>query len=393
MIDDPFASLLEQIHNKPVFLESVFEQYDRMAREVLDFSTCFQVQDVLITGCGDSYACALSAEMAFQRLAQVPTRACNAMAAGRYHLPFLSPRRARHTLVIALSVSGSVARTVEVMALAQDSQAQTLAVTAHVNSALGQRARRCFELSFPSPLPANLPGIQSFLACQLALMLLAIRLGEATNRLTAEQAAGARRELRSVAGMMTRFVESGRLPAASFVHNHAQAVCLEFLGSGPNFGTALFSAAKAIESAGSPASAQDIEEFHHLEFFERPRSSLPVVLFAPFGHSYSRAVEIALEIRKLERPLAVVVQRGESELSALVETVFVAEDGCHEEFTPLLFCTAGELLAAFLMRERGEAPYRGFAGVWQGDARPYSGIRTSRAVSRLKDLKQEPAHD
>ena len=51
-----------------------------------------------------------------------------------------------------------------------------------------------------------------------------------------------------------------------------------FVGDGPNYATALFSAAKVIEAAGRHAMGQDTEEWAHLQYFvnvdpEPPRPS------------------------------------------------------------------------------------------------------------------------
>jgi len=62
------------------------------------------------------------------------------------------------------------------------------------------------------------------------------------------------------------------------------------VGSGPSYGTALFSAAKMIEAAGIFVLGQDVEEWWHVERFAYP-IAMPVFVIAPPGRSYWRAGE------------------------------------------------------------------------------------------------------
>jgi glucosamine--fructose-6-phosphate aminotransferase (isomerizing) len=263
----------------------------------------------------------------------------------------------------------------------------TLALTARPDSTLAKNAGLCLDLSsFPGSLPSGTPGVQTFLASQLALLLVGVRIGEVTGRLVAEKAAEIRRKLEQIMQGYSEFLQAAREIASAIAREYKDAPFFEFLGSGPNYGSAFFSAAKVVEICGLHAIGEDIEEFHHFQFFEHYRP-LPTVLYAPFGNGYSRAVEIAHEVRKLQRPLLAVVQAGETEIRSIADRVFVLANPCPEEFSPLLFSTAGELIAFYLARETGAAPYRNFSGVWQGDALPYSGIKTSRQVTDIQELR------
>jgi glucosamine--fructose-6-phosphate aminotransferase (isomerizing) len=55
---------------------------------------------------------------------------------------------------------------------------------------------------------------------------------------------------------------------------------LSFTGSGPSYGTAQFGAAKMAEAAGVYASAQDLEEWCHVECHAYP-DDLPVFRRVP----------------------------------------------------------------------------------------------------------------
>ena len=51
-----------------------------------------------------------------------------------------------------------------------------------------------------------------------------------------------------------------------------------FCGSGPNFGTVLFSAAKLLEASGDIAIAQDIEEWAHLQYFGKAVDTPTIII-------------------------------------------------------------------------------------------------------------------
>src|SRR5438094_6579557 len=76
----------------------------------------------------------------------------------------------------------------------------------------------------------------------------------------------------------------------------ADTATMVMVGSGPSYGTALFSAAKVIEAAGIFASGQDLEEWWHVERFAYP-ADMPVFVIAPPGRSHWRAGDLAATAR------------------------------------------------------------------------------------------------
>ncbi len=379
------APMLAQIEQKPDTIKQILNPLDRSARFMLNFERCYEIHDIIICGSGDSYAAALSAASTMRRYSQLPVMPLNSMTASRYCLPYLKEMRARRTLVIVISNSGGAARSNEALQMAKAAGTITLAVTGRVDSEFARSADMSLDISVPN-VPAGLaPGILSHMATQLALILIGLRIGEVTGNLAAEVAGKLRQQFLAVSPALAGFTRDALAVSEHVAKAYGQESRFEFLGSGPNYGSAVFAAAKAIETAGIEAVGEDIEEFHHLQFFEK-RRPMPTVLMAPLGNSYARAQEIAHELKKLERQLVAVVQQGEEEIAKLADYCYLIPADTREEFTPLFIDTAMECLAYALALETGAKPFRNFEGNWQGDALPYSGIRSSRRISSLDEL-------
>src|SRR3990172_3711078 len=104
-------SMLAQIHSLPALLRDSFDALDDAARTALDADLCRRVTRLYVTGCGDSHHAALETELAFEALAGIPTQPMTAMQFARYAAPALP--RDETNLVVGISVSGEVTRTLE----------------------------------------------------------------------------------------------------------------------------------------------------------------------------------------------------------------------------------------------------------------------------------------
>jgi glucosamine--fructose-6-phosphate aminotransferase (isomerizing) len=125
-----------------------------------------------------------------------------------------------------------------------------------------------------------------------------------------------------------------------------------FLGSGPSYATALFSAAKLVESCGANAWGQDIEEWAHIQFFNRQEHT-PTCVIVPPGRSVNRALELLPYIKGIGRQTLVVASSAQAFLPTQADVVLPVPQSVPEEFSPLVYCLAGELLAYYLAEVRG----------------------------------------
>jgi glucosamine--fructose-6-phosphate aminotransferase (isomerizing) len=134
-----------------------------------------------------------------------------------------------------------------------------------------------------------------------------------------------------------------------------------FLGGGPNYGTALFSAAKLLEASGDAALGQDTEEWAHLQYFAR-EAATPTFVIDAQGRSCSRSGEVAAAAKAIGRRVAAVVPQGETIISAQADAVLPVHGGAREAFSPPLYSLAGMLIANYRATALHESYFRAFGG-------------------------------
>ena len=158
------------------------------------------------------------------------------------------------------------------------------------------------------PQKERSPGIRTYQASLLGLLLVAIQLGEMQARQSQPEADALRQELVALADVVDATNAAVKEPCQEVAEAVATAPTLVMLGSGPSYGTALFSAAKMVEAAGIFAMGQDLEEWWHVERFAYP-VDMPVFVLAPPGRSHWRAGEVAATARGLGRRVIAVAPR------------------------------------------------------------------------------------
>lgn len=368
-------NMRDQVLSKPQLLREVLPGFEQRVRELLDHDQCRSIQRIFVVGCGDSHNAALAAELGFERLAWIPSEPMTSLQFARYAVPFLPRQVARNSLILGISVSGEVARTIEAISLARQQGALTVAVTGTPSSRIARGAEKVLNLEIP-PFP-HAPGVRTYMASLVGLYLLAIHLGEVKALYSEDEAKNLRDELFAAAGIMEATIEAINRPTAQLAQQAKEEDNFVFVGAGPNYGTALFSAAKVIEAAGRHAMGQDTEEWSHLQYFVR-EAATPTFLISPPGLGHSRAAELVPIMRRVGRRVVVVVEEGDQTIADQADAVLPVKGPMREEFTPLVYSTAAELFAAHLSAALGETYFRGFTSPWgQGH------VRTSVILTEL----------
>jgi glucosamine--fructose-6-phosphate aminotransferase (isomerizing) len=264
--------------------------------------------------------------------------------------------------MIGISVSGVVSRTIEAVRMAGQAGAVTVALTGNPASPVANAAGRVFKTTVP-PLPDELnmvvPGVRSYLASQVALYSAAIRIGEVRGHLTTAAADDLRRELTGLADVLERTIARCEGLADALVRDWADAADYVFVGGGPLFGAALFSAAKVLEASGDPALGQDTEEWAHLQYFVGTTKT-PTILLSANGFDADRMAEVARACRAIRRRTVAVVPEGENAISQYADVTLPVSGGVRECFAPIVYSVAGELIAAARAGQIGATYFRGF---------------------------------
>ena len=355
----------QQIDTLPELVRAIARPFDESARATFDFALCTSVKRIYLVGCGDSYHAPVGAELAFHQLAGVPTQAISALTFSRYVVGHLPPTGPKTNLVIAVSVSGVVSRTIEALRLARQAGATAVALTGAPDAPLAQSAEKVFQTTVP-PLPDELagmvvPGVRSYLASQMALYSAAIRIGEVRGHLTTAQADALRAELLGLAGVMEATIRACEPIAHDLMRAWTDIPEFVYVGAGPSYGVAMFSAAKMLEASGDPALAQETEEGAHLQYFGR-RADTPTVLISAADYDADRMAEVARAAQSIGRRTIGVLPDGEAAISRYVDHVLPVMGTIRECFAPLVYSIPGELLAAERAAAIGADYFQGFGG-------------------------------
>ncbi|MBI3957433.1 MAG: SIS domain-containing protein [Chloroflexi bacterium] len=360
-----YEDMLAEIVAQPANLSAIFEATDHMIRDALTPKQILSLHRVFLSGCGDSHHASLCAEMAFETLAALPCEPMTAMQMARYAADQIPTPFPDDPLVVGISVSGSVARTAEAIAQARKRGALVLGLTGNPDGALAKAAHGQIARMHIPALP-KAAGTTSYAANLNALLLLAIRLGEIRNVYHQTVANELRAELHGVYAVMAATIEASGDVASQLADEYASVPEFVFTGHGPNYGSALFSAAKIIEASGASAWGQDTEEWAHLQYFCK-HGPTPTFVIAPPGSGYSRALELVQVMKRIGRRVIAVVDSHDTQIARLADAVLPVVGEVREAFNPLVYTLAGELFAAHHSRATGEPPFRNFAGVYAAE--------------------------
>ncbi len=351
-------AMLDQIRSLPAMLREVFDQFEREARDAFDHNLSLSARRLFLTGCGDSHHASLAGELAFESLAGLPTEPMTALQFGRYGVDYMPEGGPGTNLVVGISVSGEVSRTLEAIQRARKAGATVVALTGTPASRVAQAGNKTFMMT-TAPFDFA-PGVRSYIATLLALYLSAVRIGQVRGKLTRLEATQLHEELAGMADAADRAVQWCDEPARKLAEDWQDADEFVYAGDGPNFGTALFSAAKILEASGDVAVGQDLEEWAHLQYFARAVPT-PTFIVTNAERGLSRGLEIAAAAKAIGRRVAAFVPEGETAISAQVD-VALRFPRVREAFSPFVACVPGMLFAAHRADVIGEQFFRAFSG-------------------------------
>jgi glutamine---fructose-6-phosphate transaminase (isomerizing) len=337
------AVLLRQAAALADDLRALTPVADRDVVEVCDWPVLTRV---VLTGDGDSYYAARAAEPAFEELAGIDCDAVPAFLLLEHGMARIARAGAGRTLVVAISASGRTERVLEVVERAKRHGAATLTITGTAGSPVIAMADRAVVVSPADPEPS--PGVRTYQASLLALLLLAARLGG--HDIVAD--------LLATAELVAATDAALREPAARLTAGLAGCPAVMIAGSGPNYGTALFAAAKVMEGTGVLGMGQDLEEWCHVEQFVRP-VDLPVFVVSPPGRSHWRAAPMAERARSTGKRVIAVAHRDDADIARHADEVLAVPGDVREVYSPLVYHLFAAHLAAGLGHALGYRPYLG----------------------------------
>lgn len=308
--------------------------------------------EVVVTGCGDSWFAGLAARLAFERVAGVRCRPVEALELARYEVRYV-PREPA-PLLVAVSYSGEVGRTIEAAATARSFGWRTVGLTGHAEGRLANTVETPVLMDVPTL--GFSPGTSTYVAMITALLVLAAELARARGRRLEAERLDA--ELDRAPEVASRTLEAAEDVARRAVESIARAPVTTFLGAGPSRASAEFGAAKLFEGPQRYGVAQDLEEWAHEQYFVSGPAT-PVVVVAPSGASHDRAVELLAEMAFIGVP-AILVSDAEPPAGRKGRIDIPVGPGLDEAVSPLLTCLPLAQIGFFVSERLGTHSY-GFA--------------------------------
>ena len=355
--------MVEEFKSLPGLLEDVFQVLDDSARESIHPELCLSLKHIYFAGCGDSHFAPLGMELAFTKLSGLPVTPMRSMKFARYfagNLPKLGPKM---QMVVGISVSGSVVRTSEALRMGRQNGLIALGLTGNPDGKVAREAEIIMKVTVPpmeKPEGMVIPGARSYFANQIALLVMAVRIGEVRGHLTTAKANEVREQICGLSAAIEETIQMCDAPSKALAEKWQDSDDFVFCGAGPNFASALFSAAKILEATGDTALGQDMEEWNHLQYFVRKPSS-PTFVISAGKRDLSRATETAVAAKQIGRRVVAVAPKSAAGLHVAAGNSLLIAD-VPEMFSPLVSCIPAGLFSAYRSDLVDEPFFRNFEG-------------------------------
>lgn len=373
--------MLEEIRLQPDFLRNNGKPIlDSLSTE-LKRRDISKIRNVFIIGCGDSYFSALANRMSLMEMTGLYVEPLEALEFSRYvvnHMP-------EGSAVIGVSNSGTVSRTIEGVSRARQKGALTFAITTKATTPLAQAVDIPLIVNTPPNIkerpgqpPVVTPGSVTYIASLLGVYCVGLSFGLKIGSVSSANANARLEELSHVADSIARTIEAVEPLARDYAQKLSADKRIIILGGGPNYATAFFGMAKFFESLRQPASAVEMEEWAHEEFFVSDENAVEFVIVPP-GESRDRAFEQMRAAREMRASIVAIGSDSDKDLGSAADLVFPVKGQVRELLTPFVYCVPFELFTCYLADARKRAflgfddPHRrqvNFRQIFNSSAKP-----------------------
>jgi len=348
--------LLVQIDSLPQLVRENFPRIFDNVRNCCDAIEVNEIDRLMITGCGDSYFAGLATRMAIEAWSGLRASAAPSLQAGRFDIPREQAHAPEGLLVLGVSRSGFVSRTIEAVRIANQAGTWTAAVTGTPGSQLAQEADGLIDCSVED-YPGG-PNLRSYHASLLALYAVGLVFGEAKGRLSAAEVDQHQAEILASADVMAATIAENKSKIQELAEDLKDEMVFHYLGHGPNTASAKFSAAKVVECVGRYATPQDTEEWAHLEYFNTVKAEVPTFVISPGYRAHGLAVNFTRQMQRIGRVSIAVTPVDDKDLAPLAKVHLPVMGQVSEALTPLVYSLAGSLFGAYLLEHVDAMPFR-----------------------------------
>ncbi len=288
-----------------------------------------------IVACGTSWHSALIGKYLLEELCRIPVEV-DIASEFRYRNPVVGPE----TLLLAISQSGETADTLAAVREARSRGARTVAICNVLESSI---AREVDGVVYTHAGPEiGVASTKAFVTQLVALMLLAVRLGRATEAIPAERGRELLAELMHLPLLMEETLSlDGAVKEIALRYIHARDFL--FLGRGAGYPVALEGALKLKEISYIHAEGYPSGEMKHgpIALID---DQMPVVVVAPPDRLYGKVESNVEEVCARGGRVIALCGRGDRGVAAKAEALLELPD-CSEILVPVLYTIPLQLLA------------------------------------------------
>lgn len=353
-------SLRRQSFNLPVLLMEQTDDLIRQVGQLFGGHEIEKIKRIILTGCGDSYAAGLAARYPLERLSGIPVQLISAID---FSAEYAKERLDKHTLVVAVSVSGNGTRIKEAVQKAVRCKAITLGITRDQDSDVGKAANRVLQLNI-SPFERG-PGNRNYFVSLLALLYLGLELGYRREMYSRSRLSFYHQEIAYQGQQLEHLLPEIDKHVWAISEEWQSFINFDFIGSGMDYASAWFGSAKIIEALGAFTTHNNSEDWFHMNnFFKDVGHCGTVFLASTKNRAISRTAEGVRYAKRIGRPLFVISDGKKDDWGADVACIQVPASESYfpemlTQYVPMC------LLAGYMGAIHGERNCRGCLGSWE----------------------------
>ncbi len=295
---------------------------------------------VYLVGCGDSWVSGLCTKFVFEAWAGIPVEVVGSFEFANYRCQWAP----KGSMVAAVSISGRVSRTIEAVKIARSLGLVTVGGTANMDSVFSREVH--FPVEFDYHERRFSPGTISYMYSLLFYYCLALFFALRNGRMSIQQVNNWLEKIAALSQGMRATIDHNLIK----LENMGAATSLDdrtiFVGGGPNYGTAIYSMIKVIETTRTPSRSQELEEWAHQDYFLTNPNAITFFISPP-TIGIERAHEQLWAANQLKSRTVAVCSVNDpitANLASLSLSVYGEVD---DLLTPLIYCLPTQLFAYY----------------------------------------------
>ena len=309
------------------------------------FKTPREFKQIYLVGHGSSLYNSQVGEYVLEHIAGIPAKAVSAFAFSAYTEHRLLDSR---TLVVGISTTGETRSVCDALERARRKGASTLAVTAHIDSAIARHA----DAIIPTGGEDDQISVKtkSYVQALISLYVLALHLADDSQKKSYWL-----NQIHVAAQGAHQFLQEGWNQLQQLAEKFASAPNVFVLGTGPNLGTAEEASLKIIEMAKMYSECQELEDFFHGRLREVDQNS-PLFFIAPQGRASHRVLDFLTVLDMIKAPSIVLTDNPTPGIQRLATHVIQIPVSLDEFATPLLYVLPMHIFGYEMALQRGHDP-------------------------------------